>query len=356
MALRIVVSLCALWVCATGGFSQSCFGDPAACPYKSANASPAKRYRDSNDRPISKRYGYDQSKGYGYDSNGYGNTGYDHNGGYTHQGGPESTSGGQHDDHQQQHKNVTQVILALNDPQRFCAEYLGFTEPYATTQTVTESSTISPTLDTTTETSSETTNLGTEVIQTIEATLTGISTTLTTTTQTLTSTSTETDTTTITTSTSFYELTAPGRRRAHAAARRRMQAARKRDLPLPLQSFNEAEIISACSEIVMPQTTTTSTTSTLTVPQTKTDKTTTTSEIARTTTTSAITTITFTTFPEDTQTTFTTTPTTTTTTATAYAIGTQCAQPLLACIVGAEHMSGHFHVSICVVVAFMKCA
>ncbi|KAJ7173501.1 hypothetical protein C8R46DRAFT_1083011 [Mycena filopes] len=104
-----------------------------------------------------------------------------------------------------------------------------------------------------------------------------------------------------------------------------MQAARKRDLPLALQSFNDADVSSACSDIAMPQTTTTSTTSTLTVTQTTTATTTTTSEIPRTTTTSAVTTTTFTTFPEDTSTILTTTPTVTTTTTTAYAVATECA-------------------------------
>ncbi|KAJ7173522.1 hypothetical protein C8R46DRAFT_116625 [Mycena filopes] len=193
------------------------------------------------DKKLAKRDYDDQGKGYAYDSNGgYGN------------GAPNNTNGGQNNTGGGgQGNNATESILGLRNPEQFCADYLGFTEPYATTLT-----------DTTTSSDySTTTTFGTETALTTSADDTTIITnTVATTTETFVTTSTSTD---VSTSTStFYDFTAgppmqpAGRRRAHAAARKRMEHKRA-ELPLPLQRFNESQISAACSDIVMPQTTTT---------------------------------------------------------------------------------------------------
>ncbi|KAJ7027945.1 hypothetical protein C8F04DRAFT_1266533 [Mycena alexandri] len=278
----------------------------------------------------SKREGYDQGGGYGandgYHNGGYGeHDGYGYqNGGYPNGGYPGGghQNGGHHP--QGGHQNASEVILGFRDPEEFCSQYLSIS-PYATTQTATQTSTTSPTLVTVTSTS--TTNLGTN--PTLEDTKTAATATVATTTETLTSTSTEVDTSTLSTST-FYEFTPPPpqpttvMRRANAAARRRAHAhaARKRDLPLPLRQFDDAEVSSACSDIVMPQTDFQTATTTTTVAQTETDTTTTTSNIPPTTTITATTTL----YPEDTETDFSTAPPVTTTTTTTFLpVMTQCA-------------------------------
>ncbi|KAJ7036509.1 hypothetical protein C8F04DRAFT_471788 [Mycena alexandri] len=254
---------------------------------------------------LARREGYDQGGGYGYHNGGYDtHGGYDHNGGHAANGGHNHPGHGGH----QGHHNASDVILGFDDPERFCADYLGFSELYATTQTVTE--TDSPTI---TETSSETTDIGTSTFQTTLEGTVKVTITVATTTDPGIATSTETD---YTSTSTVYQYTAgppqqpAGRRRAHAAARKRMQAVvHKRDLPPPLQRFNESEISAACSDIAMPQTT--YQTSTTTAEQTATA--TTTTQIPATTTTTTTTLATTTLFPSDTETDYAATLTATTT-------------------------------------------
>ncbi|KAJ7777213.1 hypothetical protein B0H16DRAFT_1449329 [Mycena metata] len=266
---------------------------------------------------LGRRDGYDQGGGYnqngGYDHNG----GYDQNGGYGNNNGNGSDGGGGGgggDGHGGQ--NASEIILEYPDPERFCADYLGFTEPYATTQTVNATEA----LTTTTETSTETVDLGTETDTSTSVDGTDIVT------QTV-ATTTETDSFTSTTTT--YEYTAPAppgsRRRRHAAARKRMQAAQKRDiLPPRLRQFDDAEISAACSDIAMPQTEY-QTATTVTVDETETDTFTTTSFVGPTTTTTTVNVIT-TTYTQDTSTTLFTTLTATTTSTTAVPTATLCAE------------------------------
>ncbi|KAJ7027949.1 hypothetical protein C8F04DRAFT_1399296 [Mycena alexandri] len=263
------------------------------------------------ERIISKRYdkrdGYDKGYGYNgrYSSGSYGggyNTG-GHTDGNRHGGG---------------HNNETALqVLSNRNGTEFCSQYLA-----QTTQTVIETTLATKTndLETVTATSTEQTTM---TVTTAVATITN----------TFTTTSTEVDSTTVTTATTYLHglqqkrrhIANQGldRRLAHVAAaqHKRMQT-RKRDmLPHWLQHFNETEVSSACSELVMPQITF----QTATVTQT--DTTTTTSQIGPTTTTATLT-FTSTTLSLVTETDSTTTLTATTTATTAYAIATECAQPV----------------------------
>ncbi|KAJ7036513.1 hypothetical protein C8F04DRAFT_1094711 [Mycena alexandri] len=283
---------------------------------------------------LGRRDGYDQGGGYnqngGYDQGGgYNqNGGYDHNGGYDQNGGYDHNNGNGNGGGGNGHhggRNASEVILGFDDPERFCADYLGFSEPYATTQTVTATeavATITETvvsdIDLGTETDTSTIVEETDTVTQIVATTTDVSTT----------TSTETDLFTSTTTT--YQYTAPAppaarRRRAHAAARKRMQATQKRDmLPPGLRHFDDAEVSAACSDIAMPQTAY-QTATTVIADQTETDTFTTTSFIGPTTTTTTLA-VTTTTFPPDTETDLATTLTATTTSTTAFPTATLCAQ------------------------------
>ncbi|KAJ7027946.1 hypothetical protein C8F04DRAFT_1237901 [Mycena alexandri] len=263
------------------------------------------------ERIISKRYdkrdGYDN--GYGYNNGGY--SGGSYGGGYNNGG---HTDGNHHGGG---HNNETALqVLSNRNGTEFCSQYLA-----QTTQTVTE-----------TTLATKTNDLGTVTATSTEQTKMTVKTAVATITNTFTTTSTEIDSTTVTTATTYLRGLQQkrgrspdqglDRRLAHVAAEqhKHMQT-RKRDmLPHWLQHFNETEVSSACSELVMPQTTF----QTATVTQT--DTTTTTSQIGPTTTTATLT-FTSTTLSLVTETDSTTTLTATTTATTAYAIATECAQP-----------------------------